>query len=371
MKRSLWPAAALIIALSGCGGGASGGSAAPTTPTGPIGSGTGLQYDTALFKIAIPQAPASPSASGPRVPQYISSSTKSITITVNTVNGSAPSPAIPATTANLTTGSPNCALSGGVLNCTISAPAPIGTDNFTLTMFDNTGGTGLQLSTSTITATIAKGVANNVSVTLGGVVHSIALSLATANPAASGSPQNITLNVTAKDADGNTILGSDPYAAAIAVTDSNANTAQSALSLDGGTTKSASVSVTNPNAAVTVAYSGTANICSDSFSASASGVNAANITGATLTPARNTISASGTVDLLGLPASSTLTPSEANYSGTFSATSNGTAIATVSASAPFTLSAVSAGQTTVTFSDACGGSSNVAVSVTTTGFTVH
>jgi hypothetical protein len=73
------------------------------------------------------------------------------------------------------------------------------------------------------------------------------------------------------------------------------------------------------------------------------------------------------ISLNAVGATQPLTASEAGYSGSFTATSNGTTIATVSGTSPnFTVTAVAAGTTTITVSDTNGQSVAVSVTVTTT-----
>lgn len=78
-----------------------------------------------------------------------------------------------------------------------------------------------------------------------------------------------------------------------------------------------------------------------------------------------------TFSALGAAGAQTFTPSEARYTGAFSATSANPAIATVSgpnSSGAFTVTAVSGGTTTITVTDAAGQTATISVSVTTGTF---
>ena len=196
MKRSalaLLAAAFVAAAAAGCSGGGSSVPAAPNVPTVPRTP----KMAPASFSILIPAKSASA-----RTPNYISASTQSVSI-VETDAGATPSPA---TIANVTPGSPDCSSSSAGLTCTLTIAANVGTDTFTVKTFDQPGGAGTVLSTGALTATIVAGKANTtVPLVLGGVVKT--LSVVLADPFSPVGGSGTTLNVTAKDPDGNTIVG--------------------------------------------------------------------------------------------------------------------------------------------------------------------
>src|SRR6185312_8119950 len=73
---------------------------------------------------------------------------------------------------------------------------------------------------ASVTKAIVSGTANTVTAILNGVVASVAISLSNPSPNA-GTPATVNVNVAAKDADGNTIVGPGDYSVPVhlAVTD--------------------------------------------------------------------------------------------------------------------------------------------------------
>jgi hypothetical protein len=251
----------VVVALSACGGGGASVSMLPKSPQTPVGSAN-LQRVTLSIKVP---APTGTSVVGRR-PLYVSTATQSAAIAVN---GGAP------LVVNLAANSPNCIASAGGRTCTANVSAPVGADTFAETLFASTNGTGSALSQNTTTATIVAGTANVVTLTLEGVVASIALSLADPAPPL-GPTATILLVVNAKDASGATIIGNDPFANPIALTDSDTS----------GITALTKATVTSPADTVNVTYNGKS-LASATFTASATGAAAGS---ATLTPsATNTI----------------------------------------------------------------------------------
>lgn len=124
------------------------------------------------------------------------------------------------TSNNVTCGSAD---GSGAYSCSILVPAPVGYDDFQITTWDqapssNTfGGTfaasANDLSTNVISnQLIVQNTTNTISYTLNGVVASVALSVSPDSLVSGGSTaQTTTLSVLALDADGNIIIGSDPY----------------------------------------------------------------------------------------------------------------------------------------------------------------
>lgn len=213
----------LAFSLAGCGG--SGSTPPSQNPTQPAPY-TGQLAPTA-FTIRVPSS----TQSAKRKPQYVGAGVKSVTITLNTVNGAAP-PAGLTTTVSSNVSLP-CA------PCSVNGPsAPPGTDMFTLTTYDATGGSGNAISTGSPSLTITAGTANNNTVTLDGIPKSFAFGPMPGGAAGTAftSPQAFTLTV--KDADGNAITGT--YSAPITLKDSDTtNSSQgTSISLNGtaGTT---------------------------------------------------------------------------------------------------------------------------------------
>jgi hypothetical protein len=165
------------------------------------------------FSIVIPEGIA---------PKYISASTKSASITVN---GGTPA------VINCTT------------TCSTTLQAPVGSDTFAAQLFDAQNGTGNLLSQGMTTATISLGVANVVSLTFAGIVKTLAIS--SSGPAVvRGVPATVTISLVAKDAGGNTIVGTYDQPVTLANSDTSGATALSALSVSSSST------------AVTLTYNG-------------------------------------------------------------------------------------------------------------------
>ena len=124
------------------------------------------------------------------------------------------------TSSNVTCGAAD---SSGAYSCSILVPAPVGYDDFQITTWDqapssNTfGGTfaasANDLSTNVMSnELIVQNTTNTISYTLNGVVASVALSVSPNSLVSGGATaQTTTLSVLALDADGNIIIGSDPY----------------------------------------------------------------------------------------------------------------------------------------------------------------
>jgi virginiamycin B lyase len=100
---------------------------------------------------------------------------------------------------------------------TLVIDAPVGTDTFTITAFDAQNGQGNVLSRASVTKQIVAGAANTVTATLNGVVTSMAISLSNPSPNA-GVPATVSVNLAAKDADGNVIVGPGDYSTTIHLT---------------------------------------------------------------------------------------------------------------------------------------------------------
>ncbi len=199
-------------------------------------------------------------------PQYVSVNTQSATIAVN---GTTP------VVIDLAAGSLNCTpQSSAGRTCTIAVSAPTGADTFVENTYATTTGTGTPLSQNTTRATIVAGQPNTVKLVLDGVVASISLALANATPS-EGAVATIPLTVTVLDSSNAAIIGSDPFANPISLTDTDTS----------GATNLSNATLNSPSdaGAVSVAYNGAA-IPPAVFSASATGIAAGSIAPATLTP---------------------------------------------------------------------------------------
>lgn len=371
---------ALVSALvAGCGGGSNvpALNAPNPTPAATSSAPTPTTQVATQFTIA---APSSTTAARLR-PQYVTASVKSVVITLDTVNGSAPPAGRPASvTDNVTITSCPCVVAG--------PSVPPGTDTFTLTTYDNTNATGNAISTASPTLSITQGAANDNVITLEGIPHSFSVAAVPSVYAGTPftSPQAFTVAV--KDADGDTIAGS--YANPVTITDSDTSslTLGTALAVNGGT-GSTTVKSTASTDVITLNYGGLA-IPPATITASASGATNGS---ATFAPYLGPIAYSGPlsgsspeIDLYatsGTGSSATFTATEIGwtnppYNRAITATeaagcssiattspSSGTSFVTTVAASP------AVGTCTMTLSDFSGGSTkNVTLTYTTSGLGV-
>jgi len=212
MRSSITRPAAVLataLALSACGGG--GGASAPAAPlSAPTAAPTtapSAGYVTPKFTIVVPAA-APASVRGRRAPQFVSTGTQSITITIT-------NPPAGLTPTSVTTNISGASCAGG---CTVNGPpSPPGqNDQFSLTTFDAPGGVGNPLDTGQASLVPVVGQANSASVTMQGIPASIVLQ----NPAsliAGTAGQSEPFIVTVKDHAGETITGT--YANPVTITD--------------------------------------------------------------------------------------------------------------------------------------------------------
>jgi len=231
---SVFSVFALALALAGCGGGGGGSSAPP--PGG--GQQTGIERLTLTI-------PARSSSLAARTPRYISSLTQSVTITI---------PGGASTTFPLTPSSPNCTPGSGGLTCVITFPVPVGTATVQFATYASTDGSGTPLSVASVPVTVTAGQVNDVTVTLNGVVKTLAL---TASPAtvSVGTAATVTVGVSALDAGGAVIAGPGNYVDA----QGNALTLTLSDSDASGATHLSQTTVTAPpTSAVTMSYNGAA-----------------------------------------------------------------------------------------------------------------
>jgi hypothetical protein len=248
------------MALAACSGRELGGGSGPNAL--PASSSAGEHPSTAFARVAQRRKYGRlilhvtvPRRHG-RHSHYIPGSAASITITLNTVNGSQP----PAGTVPST----NSALTGCETSCTVAGPfAPPGSDNFTVTIFGGPAGNpGLPLSTASKTATIVAGTANTFSITLQGVPAKFALQGAMPAAAAGTALGATGIPIEVEDADGDVITGTYSAPVTIADPDTSSLTAcsgicGSALQLSGGSANNSVVLDGSTDAAnVQIRYGG-------------------------------------------------------------------------------------------------------------------
>lgn len=193
MKRIAFAVIMTSFALTGC--------TAHAVPT-PSTPRTGM----ATIILRIPHASAQ---SGAKTPKYISPATASVKI--QTANGSIGE--------NVTPGSPNCISGASATTCTFNnIGAPIGTSLLSIDAYDKplsaSGGfQGNIVSSGGTMVTIAEGQTNRLQLALGGVIAKAQILSLNASPV-NGAPTDLNFSVKVTDADGYTIVGSQPYALA-------------------------------------------------------------------------------------------------------------------------------------------------------------
>lgn len=247
-------AALSLFTLAACGGGGGSASSPPAVnvPAAPP-SAAPSQSPAAQLVLRFPVAATSSSA---RKPSYVSPNAASITVTINSVNGAAPPSWVTAsqTTALSTAAGGNCAIASGFETCTITIPAPPGSVSYTFAIYD--AGHDV-LASSTTTLTIQQASNNqNLHVVLNGVVSSVTIAGPTLTADVPIAAPGTALTLTAKDASGAAITGSDAYVNAYTLTDGDASGATK-LSVNGGAA-STSVTVGAPTDVVKIIYSGIA-----------------------------------------------------------------------------------------------------------------
>ncbi len=229
--------AAAMVSLAACGGGGGTGSSIPSaTPTKAA-----AQTVAVTFTITIPRATSSTS----RHLQYISASTASASVSVN---AGAPVNAACSTT------------------CTLTINAPVGLDTFAASLYD---ASHVLLSQGSTSATIGATIANVVAIAFGGQVAKIQLASAVTHLVPGTLATTATVSVTVLDADNNTIVGTDPYANPITLSDSD---------VSGNTTVSAT-SITSPAvSSVTFTYNGSGTLAGNTVTITPSATGAGTIT---------------------------------------------------------------------------------------------
>ncbi|TAM91067.1 hypothetical protein EPN42_04925 [bacterium] len=165
------------------------------------------------FRIVIPQTGITP--------KYVSSGSKSASIAVN--NGKPQ--VVPCTT-----------------TCNATVLAPIGTDTFAVSLYDDTTAKGHLLSTGSLTQAVVAGQANTVNISFNGVIASLAIS-ATPN-LIPGTTASVPITVTAKDAAGYTIVGT--YTTPVSLTNSDTS----------GDTQLTPSSISDSSTPITLTYNG-------------------------------------------------------------------------------------------------------------------
>ena len=259
--------------------------------------------------------------------------------------------------------SANC--TGTPLACTIPIDAPLGTLAFGVSLYPQIGEGGSVLATFVPSAqhefTILPNTTNVIGISLNGVPASM---IVTAHPTAltAGVAATSVISIVARDASGNVIVGTDPYAAPITLADMDPT----------GNTTLAATSITTPATTTMLTYGG-APLTGSSFNVVATypstpvavtdvvQVGVLNPNGVTAVPA--TVAFLSTAQ-----APQDVTYGEASYAGTFTVNSSScSGVATVlDLGGTLHVTPLAGGSCTVTISDNAQHSASVFIGVTQT-----
>jgi hypothetical protein len=262
------------IIIASCGGGAVVGTTAmrpqSQNPVLPAQSTNGaLSTKAANGNVTFAIAIKPKTKTGRITPKYVSPSTHSLQILTNGTNPVV----VDFTWSSEGLNCPRNHMVGAAYVCTVSLNVPAGNHVFTVTTYDLPRATGNVLSTNSTGTVIVKPTGTTtVSIVLEGAVHYVVMQLAT-NPAV-GAAGAIGLTVSLEDADSNLIVGPAPYEHPVTLTTTD--------STNGSLSKTALHSPADASG-ITVNYSG-AKVASITYSATATGLSAANVITADLTP---------------------------------------------------------------------------------------
>jgi streptogramin lyase len=207
----------IAVLAAGCSGGGGGTSATPNV--------SGAQQNKGTSSVTFTMHWGTGTAAVQRNPRYVPATARSVSVSVN--GGTPQYLNAPATT--------------------IVIDAPVGTDTFVFQTYDDQNGQGNVLSRASVTQTVVLGAANSVSAVLNGVVASVSISLSNPAPNA-GVPATVNVNVAARDADGNTIVGPGDYSVPIHLAINDAT--------NSGTLSLSTNNLPNPSTTATLTYNG-------------------------------------------------------------------------------------------------------------------
>lgn len=256
-------ACAFVAVLSACGG--SGGGTGPLPVQSASPSPT-PQTPNVQFVMHIPAVALSTAS---RHAMDFSASTQSVKIAIGTQV---------LTVADVSTTSSLCkASSGGGRDCSASVVAPSGTDQFSLTAYDQSNATGNVVGQATVSQSVSA-TPTTVNVSVSGTILKIAVSLANPYPPV-GTAATTNVVVTGYDLNGNVVLGT--YATPISLQDSDTS----------GATSLSTTTVTGSSTPVTLTYTGAAPFLSATITATLAGAGSASATFAPVPQFLNTYKA--------------------------------------------------------------------------------
>jgi D-ribose pyranose/furanose isomerase RbsD len=276
---------AIVLALAGCSGGGSAPSPLKTGATSPVGPQSELVTPTFTLDFTAPSSSAKTPQSVRR-PNFVSSASLSVTITLTSVGGNPPNVSPTSVTTNIT---PPCP-------CTVNGPpSPPGqVDAYTVNTYDATGGSGgsgnvLDTGSTSITPTV--GTNNTITITLLGVPYTVAITNVPASFSANTGSQTQNLTVTVKDHSAQTITGT--YANSVRITDPDAETTNGTHltgTHNGSSCTNSCVDMTASTDVVTLNYGG---LAENAVTLASSGTNLGTAGTAVFTPLLNAITGDG------------------------------------------------------------------------------
>jgi hypothetical protein len=241
------------FALSACGGGTAG--HLPPTST--------KSTATATIRFVVPAAAKMATLRRRRLPSYVAPTAAALGVSAVPAGGTVPPDASPTNAFDISPTSPNCAAQAdGSRACTFALALMPGTYTIVLSIWNAQpvviGGSpsfagARELSRSALVQTVVAG-SNAIALALDGLVSHVGLTTALSTRPVSPTPQDIGVTAVAYDADGNTIIGSDPYLDL----DGNPGTMRIDLQADDsqGRVQVAPVSGTTPGLSTMVHYAG-------------------------------------------------------------------------------------------------------------------
>ena len=334
-------------------------------PSGASASGSSNVASSTSTTIRIVIPAATTSSASERKPAYVSAGAQSLSIAIYTVaaDGTIATTALSTTNVDLVQ---STVCTGTPLACSIPVVAPAGLLTFGVTLYSQTGEGGSILATFAPSVqhefTIVQNTNNVVGISLDGVPASMTLT-ATPPTLTAGTASTSVISVVARDASGNVIVGTTPYAAPISLAD-NDPTAHTSLT---------AATITSPTTTSTLTYAG-GPLTGSSFTIVAQYPAAPTLPIVATVPVGvlNTFGVTAVPSVVTFLATSQppqdVTYGEASYAGTFTVVSTSCAsIATVVNNVgSLHITPLAAGSCTVSITDNAGHATSVSIGVTQT-----
>jgi hypothetical protein len=250
----------VAVVLAACSGTQSVYTAATAAPTAQA-------MGNVSFLVIVPSANQSATK---RRNVVLPSNAQSVTITLNSVNGTAYTGT--PTSANLSSSASGCTATSAQLSCIVNVSVPAGTLVFTVSAYSGASGGGTLIATGNLSVTATPGQTVNAPTTIGGTLAKIVVTVGGA--AELGATASLPVTVQGEDANGDTILGT--YSSPISLSDSDASSQT--------TVSPTSVPDSTTAATVVLNYLGGAMPAAATIGASATGVSASSVTSGSFSP---------------------------------------------------------------------------------------